>query len=61
MYNPIQNQCFPITVTFLTKSRTLYSDKINSKSSFNSLLEKFKNNSQYQSQAKLKNKYVITS
>ena len=61
MYNPIQNQCFPITVTFLTKSRTLYSDKINSKSSFNSLLEKFKINSQYQSQAKLKNKYVINS
>ena len=59
MHDYNQNQGFPITVTFLTKSRTLYKEKINSKTSFNSLLEKFKNNSQYQSQAKLKNKYMI--
>ena len=59
MHDYNQNQGFPITVTFLTKSRTLYKEKINSKTSFNSLLEKFKNNSQYQSQAKLKNKYII--
>ena len=59
MHDYNQNQGFPITVTFLTKSRTLYKEKINSKTSFNSLLEKFKNNSQYHSQAKLKNKYII--
>ena len=59
MYNSSQNQGFPITVTFLTKNRTLYTEKINSKTSFNSLLENFKNHSQYQSQAKLKNKYLI--
>ena len=59
MHDYNQNQGFPITVTFLTKSRILYKEKINSKTSFNSLLEKFKNNSQYQSQAKLKNKYII--
>jgi len=59
MHDYNQNQGFPITVTFLTKSRTLYKEKINSKTSFNSLLGKFKNNSQYHSQAKLKNKYII--
>ena len=59
MYNQSQNQGFPITITFLTKSRTLYSDKINSKASFNSLIENFQKNSQYKSQAKIKNKYLI--
>ena len=59
MYDQYQPQGFPISVSFITKNRTLYKEKINSKSSFNTLLENFKKNSQYQSQAKLKNKYTI--
>ena len=58
MYNQYQPQGFPISVSFITKNRTLYKEKINSKSSFNTLLENFKKNSQYQSQAKLKNKHM---
>jgi hypothetical protein len=56
---PNQRQGDLISITFLTKYRTLYKETINSKSSFNDLLENFKKNSQFNTQAKPKDKYNI--
>ena len=56
---PNQRQGVLISITFLTKYRTLYKETINSKSSFNDLLENFKKNSQFNTQAKPKDKYNI--
>ena len=50
---------FPVTVIYLTKNRTLYKEKSNSKNTFNSILEKFENNSRYKNEAKLKKYYFL--
>ena len=59
MLSPSQDQGFPISVTFLTKFRTLTKEEINSKTTFNNLIENFIKNSKYKTQAKPKNKYTI--
>ena len=59
MYFRNQVQGFPIKVTFLTKYRTLTKDEINSKTTFNNLLENFQKNSNYKNQTKPKTKYFI--
>ena len=59
MFYPSQDQGFPISVTFLTKFRTLTKEEINSKTTFNNLIENFLKNSKYKSQAKPKNRYII--
>ena len=59
MNYPNQVQGVPIPITFLTKYRTLYKEKINSKVTFNTLLENIKMNPQYKTQAKPKDKYTI--
>ena len=59
MFHPSQDQGFPISVTFLTKFRTLTKEEINSKTTFNNLIENFLKNSKYKSQAKPKNRYII--
>ena len=59
MFNQKNNIGFPITVTFRTKYRTLEKKEINSKTSFNDIIETFKNNSKYKTKAKPKNKYIL--
>ena len=59
MNYPNQVQGVPIPITFLTKYRSLYKEKINSKVTFNILLENIKMNPQYKTQAKPKDKYTI--
>ena len=59
MNYPNQVQGVPIPITFLTKYRTLYNEKINSKITFNNLLENFKKNPQFKTQAKPKDRYTI--
>ena len=59
MFNQKNNIGFPISVTFRTKYRTLEKKEINSNTSFNDIIETFKNNSKYKTQAKPKNKYIL--
>ena len=59
MFSKNKNSGFPISVIFKTKYRTLEKKEINSKTSFNDLIESFKRNSKYKMQAKLKNKYIL--
>ena len=59
MFNQKNNIGFPISVTFRTKYRTLEKKEINSKTSFNDIIETFKSNSKYKTEAKPKNKYIL--
>ena len=59
MFSKNKNSGFPISVIFKTKYRTLEKKEINSKTSFNDLIESFKRNTKYKMQAKLKNKYIL--
>ena len=59
MYSPNQGQGLPLSITFITKFRTLSKEKINSKVSLNTLLENFRNNSIYKNQLKPKSKYIL--
>jgi hypothetical protein len=59
MHYPNQGQGYTIHVTFLTKARTLYNEKVNSKTTFEELLENFKKNPKYKNQVQPKDKYLI--
>ena len=59
MYSSNQYQGFPITITYLTKNRTLYQENCNSKSTFSTILENFEKNILYKNEAKLKSKYYL--
>lgn len=59
MHYPNQGQGYTIQVTFLTKARTLYNEKVNSKTTFEELLENFKKNPKYKNQVQPKDKYLI--
>ena len=53
------NPGFPVTIIYYTKNRTLYKVNLNSKSTFNSILENFEHNYRYKNEAKLKSKYFL--
>ena len=59
MYSSNQSQGFPIIITYLTKNRSLYQEKSNSKVNFSSILENFEKNNRYKNETKLKSKYYI--
>ena len=59
MYSSNKNIGFPVTIIYFTKNRLLYKDKSFSKNTFNSILENFKKNPVYKSEAKLKNIYLL--
>ena len=59
MLSSNNNLGFPIIVNYYTKNRILFKEKINSKNTFNSLLDIFEKNNRYKNEAKLKSKYFI--
>ena len=59
MFSSNNNLGFPIIVNYYTKNRILFKEKINSKNTFNSLLDIFEKNNRYKNEAKLKSKYFI--
>ena len=59
MYSSNKNIGFPVTIIYFTKNRLLYKDKSFSKNTFNSILENYKKNPVYKSEAKLKNNYLL--
>ena len=59
MYSFNQTKGFPISVTFFTKQRTLFQEKINSKTKFDDLFQIIQKNNQYKSQVKPKSKYLL--
>lgn len=59
MYSSNKEIGFPIIVNYYTKNRILFKEKLNSKNTFNSLLEIYEKNNKYKNEAKLKSKYFI--
>ena len=54
-----QSQGFPISITYLSKLKPLFTEQMNSKTTLGAILEHFKNNLKYKNLGRPKTKYVI--
>ena len=59
MFYSRQSQGFPISITYLSKLKPLFTEQMNSKTTLGVILEHFKNNLKYKNLGRPKTKYVI--